>query len=180
MASISAPGTSVLSYSLISTIFDLCLVYIGMRVMFLSLKKTTHNMTTTSTTIIESTSHKHLRDSGPWEYLTSLVFPRRPWFKEERDVCRALGFVAEEAAQGLREPWEGLEFCTFVRVWGCVSGERVVGCWAPRRGLSDSLFPAAWNGLHPFSWDFPLLCKLHGQCPCGSSLTDAHGHGLLW
>lgn len=39
MASISAPGTSVLSYSLISTIFDLCLVYIGMRVMFLSLKK---------------------------------------------------------------------------------------------------------------------------------------------
>lgn len=53
MASISAPGTSVLSYSLISTIFDLCLVYIGMRVMFLSLKETIHNMTTTSTTIID-------------------------------------------------------------------------------------------------------------------------------
>lgn len=39
MAYISVPGTSVLSYSLISTIFDLCLVYIGMPVMFLSLKK---------------------------------------------------------------------------------------------------------------------------------------------
>lgn len=49
MVSISAPGTSVLSYSLISTIFDLCLVYIGMRFIF---KKTIRNMTTTSTTII--------------------------------------------------------------------------------------------------------------------------------
>lgn len=49
MVSISAPGTSVLSYSLISTIFDLCLVYIGMWFIF---KKTIRNMTTTSTTII--------------------------------------------------------------------------------------------------------------------------------